>query len=159
MKLFNVLSVVAIAASVFATQAKADGFVCRTPDNELNVKVYNHTDAEVGTRVAAVMVLSDPSVSGGRKTIARFQDVNGVLESRGSRYEAGVDLRFNDSKRAGENILGTKLGELDWVIVDLQFSYANPVEAGEEIEGTIILKKRNGSSKRAHLLCERYLKG
>lgn len=158
MKLFNVLSVVTIAASVFAANAKADGFNCQTTDGALNVKIYNHTDAEAGTRVAAVMVLSDPSVQGGRKTIARFTDVNGVLDSRSSRYEGNVDLRFNDSKRAGENILGTKLGELDVVIANIDFSYAAPVEAGEEVEGKLILVKRNGSRIRADLSCARYLK-
>lgn len=158
MKLFNVLSVVTIAASLLAANAKADGFNCQTTGGDLNVKIFNHTDAEAGTRVAAVMVLSDPAVQGGRKTIARFQDVNGVLDSRSSRYEGNVDLRFSDTKRAGENILGTKLGELDVVIADIDFSYAAPVAAGADLEGSLILVKRNGSRIHAALNCARYLK-
>jgi hypothetical protein len=158
MKLFNVLSVVTIAASLFAANAKADGFTCQTSDGKLNVKIFNHTDAENGTRVAAVMVLSDPAVQGGRKTIARFQDVNGVLGNRSSRYEGNVDLRFNDSNRAGENILGTKLGEVDIVIADIDFSYAAPVAAGEEVEGAFTLVKRNGAHINVDMSCARYLK-
>jgi hypothetical protein len=99
-----------------------------------------------------------PDGSGGRKTIARFTEVNGVLESRSSRYEANVDLRFNDSARKGELILGTKLGQLDTIIADIDFSYAAPVAAGEEVEGKLILVKRNGDRIRAALTCARYLK-
>lgn len=159
MKLFNVLSVVTIAASVFAANAKADGFKCQTNDGAVNVKIFNHTDAEAGTRVAAVMVLSDTSVQGGRKTIARFTDVNGVLDSRSSVYEGNVDLRFNDTKRAGENILGTKLGQLDVVIANIDFSYAAPVAAGEEVAGHLVLVKRSGARSVHAMTCERYLKG
>ena len=157
MKLVNTLAVLAIAT--FSASAQADGFSCQTVDGDLNVKIYNHTNPEVGTRVAAVMVVSDPAVSGGRKTIVRFTEVNGVLESRASRYEANVDLRFNDSARKGELILGTKLGQLDKIIADIDFSYAAPVAAGEEVEGKLILVKRNGDRVRADLTCARYLKG
>jgi hypothetical protein len=159
MKLFSVLSAVTLAASVFAANAQADGFKCQTNDGTVNVKIYNHTHAEAGTRVAAVMVLSDTTVQGGRKTIARFQDVNGVLDSRSSRYEGNVDLRFNDSKRAGENILGTKLGELDVVIANIDFSYEAPVAAGEAVDGSLVLVKRSGARSVHAMSCARYLKG
>ena len=156
MKLFN-LAIVSMLA--IAGNAHADGFKCQTVDGELAVKIFNSVNPNVGTRVGAVMVLSDPSVNGGRKTIARFTDANGVLSSRSSRYDANVDLRFSDSARKGENIMGTKLGELDHVIVDIDFSYAAPVGAGEEVTGTIVLDKRNGEKSEADLICTRYLKG
>lgn len=158
MKLFNVTMMIALAASAFAANAKADGFVCQTADESLNVRIFNNTNPQAGTRVASVMVVSDPSVSAGRKTIARFTDVNGVLSNRASRYEANVDLRFSDSARKGENILGTKLGELDQIIADIDFSYAAPVAAGEELTGSLTLVKRNGQEIHADLLCTRYLK-
>lgn len=156
MKLIQTLAIAALAT--FSAAAHADGFVCQTTDGALNVKIFNNTDPSVGTRVGAVMVVSDPAVGGGRKTIARFTDTHGVLESRGSRYEANVDLRFNDSSRKGELILGTKLGQLDAIIADIDFSYAAPVAAGEEVEGKLILVKRNGDRIRADLACSRYLK-
>lgn len=156
MKLLNAFALTGLTA--FSTSAHADGFVCQTTDGTLNVKIYNSTDPSVGTRVGAVMILSDPSVSEGRKTIARFSDANGVLESRGSRYEADVDLRFNDSSRKGELILGTKLGQLDAITVDIDFSYAAPVEAGNRVNGEIVLAKRDGSRVRSELACSRHLK-
>ena len=156
MKLVNTFAVIAIAT--FSASAQADGFSCQTEDGSVNVKIYNHVLPENGTRNGAVMVLSDTSVSGGRKTIARFTDVNGRLSSRSSVYVADVDLRFNDSGRKGELILGTKLGMLDTVIADIDFSYAAPVAAGEEVEGTLVLVKRDGSRIKSALSCSRYLK-
>jgi hypothetical protein len=159
MKMKFVTTFAAIALATLSASAQADGFRCQTTDGDLNVTIYNHTNPEVGTRVAAVMVVSDPAIGHGRKTIARFTQVNGVLESRSSRYEANVDLRFNDSSRKGELILGTKLGQLDAIIADIDFSYGAPVAAGEEVEGKLILVKRNGDRIRADLNCARYLKG
>src|SRR3989338_1707434 len=106
--------IIFVMAAVMAssTAAFADGFVCETRAQDLNVKVYNNTNPELGTRTAAVMVLSDPSVSHGRKTIARFQNSNGLISNTGAHYEAKVDLRYNDSARKGELIGGTKLGQL-----------------------------------------------
>jgi len=156
MKIVSTFAVIVMTA--FSVSAQADGFNCQTADGSLKVKLFNHTNPEVGTRVAAVMVLSDTAVAHGRKTIARFQEVNGVLSNRSSRYEANVDLRFNDSGRKGELILGTKLGMLDTVIADIDFSYAAPVAAGEEVEGTLVLVKRDGSRIKSELVCTRYLK-
>lgn len=158
MKLVQTLSLVGLLAA-FSGNAFADGFECQTAAQDLTVKIYNHTTPSAGTRVAAVMVVSDPAISIGNKTIARFTDTNGLLSSRSSRYEANVDLRFNDSSRKGELILGTKLGMLDTIIADIDFSYAAPVGAGEEVEGKLILVKRDGQRVYADLVCARYLKG
>lgn len=157
MKLVNTFAVIAFAA--FSASAQADGFNCQTEDGSVNVKIYNHVSPENGTRNGAIMILSDTSVSGGRKTIARFTDVNGRLSSRSSVYVADVDLRFNDSGRKGELLLGTKLGNVDTITADLDFSYAAPVEAGEEIAGKLVIAKRDGNKIRADLSCVRYLKG
>jgi len=149
---------IAFAALALSQNAYADGFRCQTGDQSLSVQIYNQVQPEKGTRVAAVMVVSDPSVSFGRKTIARFTETNGVLSNRSSRYEAKVDLRFNDSGRKGELILGTKLGHVDTIVADIDFSYAAPVAAGEEVLGVLSIQKRDGSMIRSMLTCTRYLK-
>ena len=148
---------VTMISMMVAAPAMADGFVCTTLSGDLNVKLYNQTAPEAGTRNAAVMVLSDPAVSGGRKTIARFKSEN-TLSNAGSMYAAKVDLRFNDSNRAGEYIGGTRLGELKTILADIEFSYADPIAAGEETKGLLTLIKRNGAVIELDMSCERYLK-
>ena len=141
-----------------ASMAQAAGFVC-TSESGLNVKVYEHTSPEAGTRTAAVMVISDSNVGGGNKTIARFTDANQLLASKSMRYTAKVDLRFADSKRAGELIGGTKLGQLKEIILNVHFSYSNPVPAGTELAGQLALVKRaGGPSIVERVSCVRYLK-
>lgn len=156
MKIVNSLAILAFAT--LSASAHADGFECQTANGGLNVKIYNNTDPQVGTRVAAVMVVSDPAVGAGRKTIARFTSVHGVLANRASTYVATVDLRFSDSERKGENILGTKLGNVDTITADIDFSYAAPVAAGEEVSGKLTIARRSGSPIEADLVCSRYLK-
>jgi hypothetical protein len=113
---------------------------------------------EEGTRNAAVMVLSDPAIAQGRKTIARFTDCNGTLTSQGALYVANVDLRFNDSGRKGENVLGTKLGHLKKIALKLDFSYRYPVNHGDPVSGVIKALDRNGETIREVVECRRYLK-
>ena len=152
--LFAVIGL-ALASS---SPAFSDGFVCSSAEENLVVKIYNKTDPEAGTRTGAIMVLSDSSVGVGNKTIAKFTDSEGNLGSRSSVYSANVDLRFNNSGRKGELIAGTKLGELKNIIVDLDFSYTRPLEAGEYVRGDMTLIKRDGDKILVYLDCARYLK-
>lgn len=149
--------VIFAAIIALSSTAFADGFVCQTVDQDLVIKVYNHTKPEMGTRTAAFMVLSDPSVNAGNKTIAKFHS-DGKLSSEGSMYEANVDLRFADLKRKGENILGTKLGQLKQLILAVDFSYAAPVAHGTEVSGVLTWVKRNGDVDSTEVVCARYLK-
>jgi hypothetical protein len=158
-KIFAIAMMMTVSA--MAAVAQADGFECQTQDSAaraLTVKVYDNTTAEAGTRNAAVLVLSDPAVAAGRKTIARFTDVNSTLANSGATYVANVDLRFNDSGRKGELIGGTKLGELDQIVLDVAFSFAAPVEAGDVVPAKLTLIKRNGDEIELDLDCARYLK-
>jgi len=85
---------VVAALGLIASQAKADGFVCNALDTDLTVKVYNHVNPELGTRNPAIMVVSDPSVNAGRKTIARFTDANLTLAKRSSVFEVVAKVRI-----------------------------------------------------------------
>ena len=137
-------------------QAAADGFICRATDKSLNVALYNSTKAP---RVAEVMVVSDPTIAYGRQTVARFLRENGTLASKGSNFVGTVDPSVPDTSRGGENIAGTKLGNIKSMILTVDFSYARPVADGEELEGLLTLSKRNGGIVEVELECLRYLKG
>lgn len=140
-----------------SSTALADGFVCQTVNEDLVIKIYNHTSPELGTRNAAVMIVSDPSINAGNKTIAKFTS-SGTLSSSVASYIADVDLRFTDLKRKGENILGTKLGQLKQLVLDIDFSYASPLAHGEQTSGVLTWIKRNGDVDATEVVCARYLK-
>lgn len=151
-------SLLVASLMVLSSAVMADGFKCEQLESGLNVKVFNHTDANAGTRNAAVMVLSDSNVQVGNKTIASFTANKRTLGQNGTSYMAVVDLRVSESNRSGENILGTKLGQIAKIYVDVDHNYSIPMEAGEETTGTISIEKRNGTVKTFDLNCARYLK-
>ena len=148
----------ALIALSTATVAHADGFVCQTEGQDLNVKVYNHASPSAGTRNVAVMVLSDPSINAGNKTIARFQDINSKVTNVGASYEADVDFRYNDTGLQGRNIGGTKLGFVKTIVLDVDFSYTAPVADLDVIPGTLTIIKRDGGAITHSVSCTRYLK-
>ena len=151
-------NVMIVIAALFTSTAFADGFVCQSNDGVLTVKAFNHVHAEKGTRTSSVMIVSDNTIQYGNKTIAKFDSAEGLLDNSGAEYVANVDLRFNNTGRQGELIGGTKLGQLDSMILSVPFSYADPVEAGEEMDSTLLLVKRDGSKIAIDMTCARYLK-
>jgi len=138
-----------------STIAKADGFVCTVDD--FTVRAYDQVQPSEGTKNAAVIVISDARVSAGKKTIARFTAEN-TATGGGAHFEANVDLRYTDSSLAGRLIAGTKLGFLDTINLDVDYSYAHPMQASEKTTGVLTLNKRNGQVITLDVDCERYLK-
>lgn len=155
MKLVSLL----VAVFAFPASVLADGFVCHNDKGDLNVRIYNNVNPEEGTRTASTLVLSNPELQAGNKTIAVFRDSTGLLSSKELVFTADVDLRFKESSRKGELIAGTKLGNLDQVKVIVHFSYADPVAEGAFVPASLILTKRDGAKIRQSLDCRRYLKG
>lgn len=151
-------ALVVLMTALFGSQAFADGFVCENLEHNVTVKVYNHTQPTLGTRNAAKMIVSNPSIADGRKTIATFADADALLTNDGSTYTGKVDHRYIESRRKGELLAGTKLGNVAFVILDVDFSYASPVVDGSELAGELIIQRRSGDDIRIDVLCERYLK-
>lgn len=146
-----------IAMVLAANTAKADGFVCETLDGALKVKLFNEVQPEEGTRNPAIMVLSDARVQHGKKTIATFESSQ-TLEGSALHYVAKVDLRYNNSNTKGEYLLGTRLGELKKIALEVDFTYSQPVRSGQEMAGLITATKRNGDVIEQEVVCARYLK-
>lgn len=147
-----------IALALLSTSAYADGFKCQTITEDLNIKVFNQVQPELGTRNPAVMVLSNPAVNVGRKAIAVLRAPKTLTTDAGMKYVGRVDLRFKESRRKGELILGTKLGYVKTIELDLDFSYGSPVALDDTVLGTITINKRNGDQIFEEVTCSRYLK-
>jgi hypothetical protein len=120
----------------FSLTALADGFKCEQIDHNININVFNKTNPSEGVRNAAIMIFSDASISYGRKTIATFSSEKNKLDQTGTSYSAKVDLRVKESNRAGENLLGTKLGQLKEIHLTIDHFQNFPSRDGGE-------KKRN----------------
>lgn len=146
-----------IAAIALSFSAHADGFKCET-DSGLIVQVYNHTDANNGTRTGAVMVISEPTYQRGNRTIASFSAEKKTLTSKSLSYVGNVDLRVKESNRKGELLLGTKLGYVDQIALHVDFSYARPTVNGALMMAELVVLKRDGSTISESAGCERYLK-
>ena len=126
-----VASVVGLSSSVFAS-----GFRCESPDG-YRVKIYNHTHADEGTRVPAVLVVS-------------HQDAGTLLTATGAQI----------SKRNLSNVVqysaeGTKAG-LSKVVVQIAFKEGREILAeGERAYGTLILAQ-GAKRQTSRLVCSRY---
>jgi hypothetical protein len=144
--------------SLSSLNVLADGFICYEPTHDVTVKVYNKTSPEDGTRNSSVMIFSDNKVQAGRKTIATFKASKRTLGQNGASFMGQVDLRVNETARAGENFLSTKLGLVHRVFLDVDFQYNEPVRHGDIMPGSLVIVKRNGEERSFDLECERYLK-
>ena len=154
-------SIIVLLALVASQTSFADGFRCVGLTYKQNLEVYNNTKPSLGTRVAAVMVSSDPKIKSNRKTIATFSKVQGLLSSTATVYTADVDSRFTTVARIGENIAGTKLGFLKTIKLAVNFSYAysTPSYSGEKYTAIAKYIKENGEVKSENMVCARYIKG
>ena len=137
--------------------AFADGFVCLGDYDRFAVKVYNHTTPSAGTRNGAVMVISDTTARAGSRTVAKFTDTNLLLKNSASVYTANVDHRFSDISKDG-NIGGVDISAVKKVVLDIDFSYADPVAADVHVNGNLYLTDKTGETVSFLLNCKRYLK-
>jgi hypothetical protein len=157
--------------------AFADGWICRESDGgPLRATVYHHTRPEAGTRNVAAFILSSVDQERGRRTIVAFRDDMNrsflregqeqrweVLSNEGSRYIGRVFLQFG-SHRAGELIPnrggeGARLGNVEAVELDVDFSYAAPVPAGAVRDAVLTVRQRDGESFAIEMECRRHLRG
>lgn len=156
-------SLLALLSLLTASAAKADGFKCVGQNTGLNIKVFNQTNPQAGTRTPAILIIANPLLQNPNQTIATFSQKNQTLDYLGhGKYSAKVDLRYSDSGRKGENIAGTKLGELANIVLDITFAYDhNSIELAkimDEIPGTLAYQKRSGEVIDEKVTCQRYLK-
>lgn len=147
---------------LFATAARADGFVCRGIDQPLTVRAYHHVQPEAGTRNAAVLIVSDDRLQRGNRTIAKFTDVKNKLTRRTGEmtYIGQVDLRVSESNRRGEYVGGTRLGELKTLVLTVDHNFGQISTRGALVRGWLTLNFRdtNRIDTVLDMECERYLK-
>ena len=137
--IIGVLTVLTLG--IFNSAAIGSGFKC-TGDEEaatLSVKLFNHVDPTLGTRVPAVMVISNEE---------------GTLVTR----KGGSIRKHNRANTVQYVIEGSRRLDADTAILQVAFKEGvETLEAGETADAQLILIKDEDRSVYS-LSCERYLK-
>ncbi len=156
-----VFSAVLTPILLLAAPAQADGFVCYSEAEQLQIQVYNHVNPEDGTRTPSVMILSDLSMEEGHRFIAKFSAENGELFADGARYFARtVAPSEPELESSSEDIilLGHSLGTLLELSLAIDFSYERPVAFGQEMLGVLEFVEQDGQVSWIDMMCTRYLR-
>ena len=150
-------------ALALASVSKADGFICTTPNGDLNVKVFDHVYSYLGTRNAARMIVSNPQLEPGNRTLAVFSSEQGTLWNSTNRgeyltYTGHVDLRFNNIHKS-QLILSEPVAKLYAVRLRVYFNYRKShMRDGTPVFGALDLVTRRGRHIYSETSCTRYLK-
>lgn len=155
----------------FASQsAFADGFVCYSEAEQLQIQVYNHRSPSEGVRSPSVMIISDLGAILGEQTIAKFSSDKGELFANGARYFARPNSILNGDQINDDHqvearpelaetfLLNNSMANLLELSLSVDFSYENPVENGETLDGVLELVSLEGDLEWARMSCHRYLR-
>ncbi|MEO5666846.1 MAG: hypothetical protein ABIR96_02180, partial [Bdellovibrionota bacterium] len=134
-----------------------DGFVCDSTHESLRVQVYNRTQPGDGTRNVAVMVLSDPSLPRGERTLKRFEADNDTLANQGATYTAIVQRQLQ--VMSDRQALGVQLGQIQELALSIDFSYRSPVTQNDVVSGVLQITQVNGDQLWVDMDCHHYRKG
>ncbi len=133
--------VLTIAIALAGSNAMASGFKCQENDGYA-VKLFNKTVG--GTRIPAKMIVSHSDAS------------PATLLVRGE-GEISKSNRLNTVRYTVDG--NAKVGA-DQVILQIHFKEGQEtLEAGEEVDGQLILAQESGEREVVALTCARYLKG
>lgn len=151
-------AMILLAAFAVPSLARAEGFTCTSVDQDTKINVYFEPGTghnESGPR-ASKMIISDPTVKPKNQFVAAFKAVDGLLNNSESVIVAYVDLSNPLSSRRGERVGGTTLGSLHSIILDIDYSYQEPVKFGTQLAGQVIFLKNNGEELTQDFDCIRY---
>ncbi len=135
----NSMKLLALITLVIGSGAFASGFICEEPDSHspLTVKLFNKTVG--GTRIPAVMVVSDEHA--GTILVAKGEEISKRNLANGVRYTA------------------TPADKDTQAVLTIDFKEGNEtLEDGEVVKGSIRFIDSGGVGDAEELECARYLK-
>lgn len=139
MKTIFLGAICALLLGCMENSAFASGFRCDGADG-YSIKLFNHIDAESGTRTPAVLVISHGS--DGTVLVRKGEQIRKHIRTSTVQYI----------------VEGSRKLDADLAILQISFREGMDVlEAGETVEGQLILD-RDGAKSVTELTCSRYLK-
>jgi hypothetical protein len=127
-----------------ASVAHADSFVCENTDQQIRVKLQNHVHAGLGTRSAAIMVISDTSADVGNRTLITSQDIT----------QSGPFWTATTSAGDSETKLGALfLAQIAKVTLDIpSFNFNDANKDGTTYDGILYIYDDAASNRSADLI-------
>lgn len=138
----------------------ADGFICESPQGYLRIKIFHHTSFQTGgTRKVAVMVLSNPRVPMGKRTIGVFNESKGNLLRDSSAYIANFDFRFKGLySKPQEFIKDISKRDIQTLEITPNFNINEPIAPAAKLKARFKMNLRSGQAYQGWIECIRYLK-
>jgi hypothetical protein len=129
---------------------QAAGFDCIGNDTSTVISTR-----EASKKHAAFMSIDDPKVkTASKQNIAEFYDGNGLnINKSGNVFDGDAGLA--KELRKGENIAGTKLGELSLIRLTVLYKHGDATYSGEAFAGTIRYTKKSGEVRTENANCFR----
>ncbi|MBP7843478.1 MAG: hypothetical protein KA116_01565 [Proteobacteria bacterium] len=156
----RILIVLMLFISLTANFLWADGFICESPQGYLRIKIFHHTSFQTGgTRKVAVMVLSNPRVPMGKRTIGVFNENKGTLIRDSSSYFANFDFRFKGLySKPQEFIKDISKKDIQSLEITPNFNINEPIAPSAKLKARFKLSLRSGQDYQGWIDCIRYLK-
>jgi len=160
MKIFGWMLIATASIVSIGSSAFADGFRCQGLTFGTKVEVYNQLKPSQGTRNVKIMVVSDPALAKGTRTIATFSQDQNLIIQKGATYIATVDSRYKTVKEGDRKIADTLLSELATIELSVNFNYATdtPSKIGEKYSALITYTHESGATSSENATCIRYKK-
>jgi len=160
MKIFGWMLIALVSIASIGSSAFADGFRCQGLTFGTKIEVYNQLKPSQGTRNVNIMIVSDPVLAKGERTIATFSQDQNLIIQKGATYIATVDSRFKTVKDGDRKIADTMLSELSTIQLTVNFNYTTdtPSKNGEKYSALITYTHENGATSSENASCIRYKK-
>ena len=142
------------ALMVGSQAAKADGFVCRDNSGTYGIKLYDNVTPRLGTRVPAIMVLSDGSLASGSKTLATFSQAAGNLHYVDGSYHAEVSFPAAYTQTLG----GVKMSQINELVFLVNHNFNQALAMNQNVVAQLQILDKSHNIAYVNFTCARYLK-
>lgn len=149
---------VLLAISSISTIALADGFVCKTDREDLDIRVSNPRPVAKAFPSAAMKISSNPIAYARKRDTALFTNIQSSISASSIFYLANVATHSSPNNRPDGVFSGIRLNLIDQIMVEVFFDNQHIMQYGEYVPGTLTIAKRDGHRTLRRLDCFRYLK-
>jgi hypothetical protein len=152
LKQIGQLGAITLATTFLSSAAQAHGFVCTSLEQNTQIEIHltgtgaltrDSQDYRPALR-AKLMIVKDITLNPKRQLVAKFSSKDGLLRTKESSFIGRIDPKHPDTSNAGKRIGGTRLGLLETITVEIDYSFQEKVSQGVRLAGQVTYSKTNG---------------